>query len=1414
MKSDRLNLLSIVIGIHLLSLNHLTGQSPIPIQHGDVVAMVGAENMVRAQQAGHLEALVSESLKETPIRFRDLSWEGDTVSIQTTISERWREDKYGDWPQQLKEAGATVVWAQFGKMESLTGTAGLDSFTADYETLIHEWKKSVDRITLITPIAFESANSNHQPNLVDYNTNLAIYVGAIRSLATKHQLGFVDLFYPSLLAPERGEGFTKNGLHILPEQQRRYARLFASAAKLEETSPSETLRQAIVDKHRLWFEYWRPANWKCLFGDDGERGFGQADGIYPTFREEWKRYPSLITQAEDRIVQILQGISPREATKVLPSITGWSQTKPGNEDASQALSDFQLIDGFEVNLFASEANGIVNPLALRWDSTGNLYVACTTAYPQHEPGEIPNDFIVVLRDTTGDGIADTSNIFAEGLNIPTGIEVAPNGVYVGQGTQLLLLSDTDGDNVADKRETILSGFGNGDTHQTSNSFAWSPGGQLYWCQGDGIESRVETPWGVSRLFQAGVFRLKPERMQLEGLLDDFMGPGNPWGIAFDDWGQPIVIDGAGGVTHLGPALIPSPYRLRLPTIGRPGGYCGIDLAAHPSLPESMQGDFLIGDYKPNSVSRFALQKDGASYDVIWKEPIIVSSDEFFRPVDVKMGPDGAIYVCDWYNTVICHQDDSYRHTARDKGHGRIWRVARKNHQTIPTPKLAEQSIPELVDNLGSRDRWLREQSKRQLVTRDRLAMIDALDHWTASITPSAPNASFQRLQALMMNETIERINESLLIECLKAEDPRVRAYAARTVGRWQDRIPQPLSFLEPLTEDPDHQVRLEVILACGNIPSSKSVTVAAKAMRLPTDRWLDYGFTQTVRFLEPHWIPILSTGTLDFGGNNDDLIRVIKVARSKGLLQTVRQLATNDSLDKVTQMAARHVLANIGTKEDLHYLLEPNNYQISSHYHARGHASILQAIVDSDRARPVNDIGEKMETFLAQRDPVLKLAAVKLAAHWNVKKAFPFVEKMATQGERYTVLRHAAIECLPHVQPNSDLSTLLSLSSLPQSLQIQKASIAALAELDVSRAASIAIDHLETDSAFDLEAPLLRRFLSREGGGRALARAINETELSPKRAERLLNTLISQGHSDPELTQVLRDLAGFTSEVPLFSEEFIDALAEEVQVAGNPHAGESVFRSTAANCYSCHQIAGIGQALGPDLSNTGTGIPMRRLIEEVVWPTRHVKEGYALTQVTKKDGQVIQGYERKERDQADSLILEEFGTIQRVRIAKDSIQAQEMIGSIMPPTAVSLLTRPQLRDLIKFLSELGAPGEFSTQDRNLIRQWEVAQAGLEDKRYWLPLTTRVSGNINFSDVMTVIESERPIEFWLRTNLEVDDTRPRRLRFKQLHGLQIWLNNARQDIDRPESLLIPPGKHDLRILVSPTTTGERSFNVRW
>lgn len=182
---------------------------------------------------------------------------------------------------------------------------------------------------------------------------------------------------------------------------------------------------------------------------------------------------------------------------------------------AEELATFQLAPGYEANLFASEADGIANPIQMRWSTDGKLYVISTPLYPQIEPGQQPDDRIIVLEDADGDGKADHSHVFADGLFLPQGLELGDGGVYVGSGPDLLHLRDTDGDGRADERQLVLSGFGNGDTHQLINNFIWGPGGGLFFCQGLHIYSRIETPWGIERLDTCGVWRLSPRRLRLD-----------------------------------------------------------------------------------------------------------------------------------------------------------------------------------------------------------------------------------------------------------------------------------------------------------------------------------------------------------------------------------------------------------------------------------------------------------------------------------------------------------------------------------------------------------------------------------------------------------------------------------------------------------------------------------------------------------------------------------------------------------------------------------------------------------------------------------------------------------------------------------------------------------------------------------
>ena len=238
-------------------------------------------------------------------------------------------------------------------------------------------------------------------------------------------------------------------------------------------------------------------------------------------------------------------------------------------DPAAELASFQLADGFEANLFASEAEGVVKPIQMRWDARGRLWVICSTTYPLVKPGDKPDDKVLIIEDKDGDGRAETVKVFADGLMIPTGLELDPDGhgAWVGEGTKLWHFRDEDGDDHCEAREVVLRGFGTGDNHQNLNSFRWSPGGELYFCQGLHAFSRVETSAGVVGLDEAGFWRLRPKSLTLEPFYGGKLDPQNPWGWVWTDWGQPLLVAGNnGGIFYPLPEMVRGHDELRVGNI--------------------------------------------------------------------------------------------------------------------------------------------------------------------------------------------------------------------------------------------------------------------------------------------------------------------------------------------------------------------------------------------------------------------------------------------------------------------------------------------------------------------------------------------------------------------------------------------------------------------------------------------------------------------------------------------------------------------------------------------------------------------------------------------------------------------------------------------------------------------------------
>ncbi|MCB1065236.1 MAG: hypothetical protein KDN20_20255, partial [Verrucomicrobiae bacterium] len=418
--------------------------------------------------------------------------------------------------------------------------------------------------------------------------------------------------------------------------------------------------------------------------------------------------------------------------------------QPSADNSVEAeLKSFSVHEDFEVSLFADESLGIANPIALHWDPRGRLWVLCTLAYAQLKPGELPDDKLFILEDTDGDGKADKSAVFASGLEMSTGFALAHGGVYLAEGHDLLFLRDNDGDDKADERKLILTGFGTGDTHQNISNLTVDSGGFLYFTQGLHALSQVETPWGVSRGDTAGFWRFDPRITKLDSFGFPSMTSQNPCGVALDRWGALFIKSNGPHLCFATPGLIPTTHSLELmqhAQVGQtPGKSMGVDIVETSHMPEWIQGHAIIAGYFAREVSAIPMVEEGAGFAVSQPIRLVYGGHESFRPVDIRQGPEGALYVADWFNPVINHYQVSLRHPDRDYSHGRIWKISAKGGAKVDQPDLESLSTESLFEQLRSGERWTRDQARRLLSDREKDAateLISALTPWAESLDPA------------------------------------------------------------------------------------------------------------------------------------------------------------------------------------------------------------------------------------------------------------------------------------------------------------------------------------------------------------------------------------------------------------------------------------------------------------------------------------------------------------------------------------------------------------------------------------------------------------------------------------------------------------------------------------------------------
>ena len=943
-----------------------------------------------------------------------------------------------------------------------------------------------------------------------------------------------------------------------------------------------------------------------------------------------------------------------------------SRPEADNSPAAE-MASFQLDERLKVNLFADESMGIANPVCFEWDAQDRLWVLCTWAYPQVKPSERPNDKLIILEDRNGDGRADHSSVFMDGLDMPTGFALGHGGVYIGEGHDLVHVKDTDGDGKADKRELIFTGFGTGDTHQNINSFAWSPGGELFFCQGLHCFSYVQTPWGNRVLEEHGSWRMRPLRRQLNSYRRTSSG-GNPWGYAFGDWGEPFIKSNGTGVSELLPSMVQTDH------IG--GGFWGgsmqiggtkiksmiIEIVDSPHLPDDWQGDFLIAGYFARNVARLRPHLDGAGHRLERLEPLLTSTHNAFRPVDLSTGPDGALYVADWFNPIIGHYQASLRHPDRDVKHGRIWRITAKDRPLLKSPKIGEMDADQLAAQLGSPRRRNRQFAKLRLMDLPRTEALKATRKWLRG-----KRSEHELFEAIGVFESHETVNAELLDRLLNARDYRARAYATRVAGRWHDRLDDPLRRLRRSAVDPHPRVRLETIVAVSDVPRAESVVIASQAADGQSDKFIDFALTQAIHGLAKHWKPALIAGKLKFA-KADHLTRVVSTYGGAELKPVIRERAHDPAM-----LTAYASLANTAEVEWVLKL-------------GLGVPDVIRGLHQAARERNLRPPGTVAGLFakaLKDRSNQARIEIVNLCAQWKLAATGTQICKVALDETEAEALRIAAIQASGIIGGKGITETLVQLADGESKLAL--AAIAGLAPRNLSLATQKAVQQMAKADETAI-GELLAILLARDDGAKTLAAALKKKPVPEDTAKLIRRWLNANGHFDEQLNAAI----GEAGNIPDYDPAIVAKLSAESLATGNAENGKRIFQNPLVSCTACHEVDGIKGATsnvkGPNLSAVAAGLPIELLVESLLWPARQIKEGYQSISISTKDGRFITGFADGER--GGLVRIRDITTGHITTVRRNEVKTRNNSGSMMPQGLTASLTQQELRDLIKFLSTL------------------------------------------------------------------------------------------------------------------------------
>jgi mono/diheme cytochrome c family protein/glucose/arabinose dehydrogenase len=931
--------LSALASMIALLMMHCERPNPatLKIRRGDHILLIGNNLGSRMMNYGHFETELHLRYPDSLLYIRNMCDGGNTPGFRphagrespwafpnakqfyTELAHESGSQGHFETPDEwLTRHEADIIIAFFGFNESFRGQAGIDNYKAELDAFIQHTLaqryngETAPRLAIVSPIAFEDLSDQYDlPNGVEENRRLAMYTEAMKTVAAHNNVHFVDVFSPTRRWFEGGEHLTIDGFQLTDGGYAHLAPLLADGlfgkVRPVQNKRRELVKAAVLEKNWFWHNDFKIPNGVHVFGRRYDP-FGPDNYPY-----ELKKIRQMTAIRDTAIWMTLKGEKvdlARRDRQTIPLPPVETNYKPDNSKngtpeylyGRDALDKLKTAEGYRVELFASEQEfeDLANPVQMSFDNKGRLWVATMPSYPHYKPGDPrPNDKLIILEDRDGDGKADHQVTFADSLHLPLGFELAPEGVYVSQGTNLVLLKDTDGDDYADQRQIILSGFDDHDTHHAHSAYCADPSGAIYMGEGVFLHTNVETPYGPVRGTNGGFYRYSPQRHQLERTAQ--LSIPNPWGIAFDEWGQNFFAETSGpdvrwmmpgtvkpryGVaTHKSYNLIEEAHRVR-PT-------SGLEFVSSRHFPDEVQGDLLIN----NTIGFLGMKQhqmidDGTGYTSKHRQDLLWGEDRNFRPVDMEFAPDGSLYLVDWHNVLIGHMQHNVRDPLRDHVHGRIYRITYPARPLVKPAPIAGASIDQLLDNLRLPEYRTRYRTRRELRGRPAEDVLPKLQQWVGDLDPLDERYEHHMLEALWVSWGLNKIDESLLRRLLEAEDYRARAAAVRVLRYAGHQIAEQATLLKQAAADDHGRVRLEAIVAASWLPPEEGLPVLEVAAQKPLDDWMVHAYETAFAHLNGRSVEEQKEETVDTeltGSDRELFVKGKEVYKRDGYCITCHQ---------------------------------------------------------------------------------------------------------------------------------------------------------------------------------------------------------------------------------------------------------------------------------------------------------------------------------------------------------------------------------------------------------------------------------------------------------------------------------------------------------------------------------------------